>query len=153
MPILMPSRDIGSSTPHTRESGSEPPRGPQFVLSVNQIPVKSGLPSGVRGAGAEGLNLPLAVRGIPAVGYFSHWANTVVHERVTASVMSTRSANGFHSRNISGLQGMTPFFHDGPRDTIVLTLLTIAALLIVLWAAQRRLMYFPVSGVPPLAAL
>ena len=48
---------------------------------------------------------------------------------------------------------MTPFFHDGPRDTIVLTLLTIAALLIVLWAAQRRLMYFPVSGVPPLAAL
>jgi len=48
---------------------------------------------------------------------------------------------------------MTPFFHDGPRDTIVLTLLTIAALLIVLWAAQRRLMYFPVSRVPPLAAL
>lgn len=48
---------------------------------------------------------------------------------------------------------MTPFFHGGPRDTIVLTLLTIAALLIVLWAAQRRLMYFPVSGVPSLAAL
>ena len=48
---------------------------------------------------------------------------------------------------------MTPFFHDGPRDTIVLTLLTIAALLLVLWAAQRRLMYFPVGGVPPLAAL
>lgn len=48
---------------------------------------------------------------------------------------------------------MTPFFHDGLRDTIILTLLAIAALLIVLWAAQRRLMYFPVSAVPPLASL
>src|SRR5262245_13334027 len=48
---------------------------------------------------------------------------------------------------------MTPFFHDAPRDTIILTLLVIAALLIVLWAAQRRLMYFPISAVPPLASL
>ncbi len=48
---------------------------------------------------------------------------------------------------------MTPFFHDGPRDTIIVTLLAVAALLIVLWAAQRRLMYFPVSAVPPLASL
>jgi fermentation-respiration switch protein FrsA (DUF1100 family) len=48
---------------------------------------------------------------------------------------------------------MTPFFHDAPRDTIVLTLITITALLVVLWAAQRRLMYFPVGAVPPLASL
>ena len=48
---------------------------------------------------------------------------------------------------------MTPFFHDAPRDTIIVTLLAVAALLIVLWAAQRRLMYFPVSAVPPLASL
>ena len=98
--MLMPYRDMGSSTPHTSES--ESPLLGQLALSVSQIPEKSGVPSGVRGAGAEELNLPLAVRGTPAVGYFSHWANTVVHERVTASVMSTRSANGFHSRNISG---------------------------------------------------
>jgi uncharacterized protein len=48
---------------------------------------------------------------------------------------------------------MTPFFHDAPRDTIVLTLVTITALLVLLWAAQRRLMYFPVGAVPPLASL
>jgi len=48
---------------------------------------------------------------------------------------------------------MTPFFHDAPRDTIVLTLVTITALLAVLWVAQRRLMYFPISVVPPLASL
>src|SRR5262245_47367225 len=125
---------MGSSTPHTSESGS--PLG-QLALSVNQIPVKSGLPSGERGAFADASNLPLPIRGRPAVGYFNHWANAELHERVMLSATSTRTANGFHCRNMSGLQGMTPFFHGPPRDTIVLTLLVIAALLVVLWAAQR----------------
>ena len=47
---------------------------------------------------------------------------------------------------------MTPFFHDALRDTIVLTGVIIAALLL-LWAMQRRLMYFPIAAVPPPASL
>jgi hypothetical protein len=45
----------------------------------------------------------LAVRGTPAVGYFSHWANTEVHEKVTMKAASTRAANGFGDRNMSKL--------------------------------------------------
>ena len=40
-----------------------------------QNPDRSGLPSGVRGAGAVRIGLPSAVRGIPGVG-LSHWAAT-----------------------------------------------------------------------------
>ena len=39
-----------------------------------QIPVKSGLPSGPRGAGAAGSGLPSCVRAMPEVGRSSHWA-------------------------------------------------------------------------------
>jgi fermentation-respiration switch protein FrsA (DUF1100 family) len=48
---------------------------------------------------------------------------------------------------------MTPFFHDALRDTIVLTGVIIAALLLVLWTMQRRLMYFPIAAVPSPASL
>jgi uncharacterized protein len=48
---------------------------------------------------------------------------------------------------------MTPFFHDALRDTIVPAIVVVAALLLVLWATQRRLMYFPIGAVPPLASL
>src|SRR6185503_13028397 len=37
-------------------------------------PERSGLPSGVRGAGAVRFGLPSGVRGIPAVGWVSHCA-------------------------------------------------------------------------------
>src|SRR5260221_10281658 len=40
------------------------------------MPEKSGLPSAVRGVGADRLGFPFAVLGTPAVGYFSHWATT-----------------------------------------------------------------------------
>src|SRR5215204_5241064 len=80
--MLMPSRDIGSSAPHTSDSGSCLPL--QLALSVSQIPEKSGLPSGVRGEGADRLGFPSAVLGTPAVGYFNHWAKTVV-ERLRAA--------------------------------------------------------------------
>jgi len=103
----MPWGDIGSSTPHTSDSESR--FGRQFGLSVSQMPVKSGLPSGVRGAGADGLNFPLPVRGTPAVGYFNHWANAEVHEKEIATATSTRM-NGF----------ITPFFHDAFCGTIAL---------------------------------
>jgi hypothetical protein len=39
---------------------------------VIQIPEKSGLPSAIRGEGADMSTLPSAFRGTPAVGYFSH---------------------------------------------------------------------------------
>jgi len=37
--------------------------------------VKSGLPSGVLGGGAEIFGFPSAVRGIPGVLNWSHWAD------------------------------------------------------------------------------
>lgn len=48
---------------------------------------------------------------------------------------------------------MTPFFHDALRDTIIVTGVIIAALLLVVWTIQRRLMYFPIAAVPSLASL
>ncbi len=48
---------------------------------------------------------------------------------------------------------MTPFFHDGLRDTIIVTGIIIAVLLLVVWTMQRRLMYFPMVAVPSLASL
>src|SRR5512135_3619258 len=39
-----------------------------------QIPDRSGLLSGLRGAGADMLTFPSAVRGMPSVGSFSHCA-------------------------------------------------------------------------------
>src|SRR5215471_3281938 len=46
-----------------------------FVLIPNcQIPERSGLPSGFRGAGAVRSDLPSLVRGIPLARTFSHWA-------------------------------------------------------------------------------
>src|SRR5712691_6521213 len=48
---------------------------PQFArVSQPHMPLRSGLPSAVRGAGADRLGLPSAVRGTPGVGYSSHWA-------------------------------------------------------------------------------
>src|SRR6266850_41375 len=43
-----------------------------------QMPDRSGLPSAVRGAGATRLGVPSARRGVPGVGYLSHWAAAVV---------------------------------------------------------------------------
>src|SRR2546428_4919865 len=43
-----------------------------------QTPVRSGLPSAVRGVGAAMLALPSGRRGVPAVGYLSHCASAVV---------------------------------------------------------------------------
>src|SRR5579871_3931499 len=37
-------------------------------------PDRSGLPSGIRGTGAVRFGFPSAVRGMPGVGKFSHWA-------------------------------------------------------------------------------
>src|SRR6185295_10120155 len=43
-----------------------------------QTPVRSGLPSAVRGVGAARLGVPSGRRGVPAVGYLSHCAAVLV---------------------------------------------------------------------------
>src|SRR5689334_19411389 len=43
-------------------------------VAATQIPLRSDVPSGVRGAGAERFGLPSLVRGIPGVGTCTHWA-------------------------------------------------------------------------------
>jgi len=48
---------------HTRATSSQ-----GSGLATCHMPVKSGLPSGVRGAGALRSGFPVAVRGVPAVG-------------------------------------------------------------------------------------
>src|SRR5207249_5797014 len=45
-----------------------------FGEILSHRPERSGLPSGVRGAGAVRFGLPSGVRGIPGVGCFSHCA-------------------------------------------------------------------------------
>src|SRR5436190_20806963 len=58
---------------------SRQPAGGQGRLSSGaHIPEKSGLPSGVLGAGASRFGVPLLLWGAPAVGYFSHCASTGV---------------------------------------------------------------------------
>src|SRR5579862_7660927 len=47
--------------------------GPRGSASTCQIPERSGLPF-TRGAGPVIFTLPSAVRGAPAVGWFTHWA-------------------------------------------------------------------------------
>src|SRR6266481_8645583 len=47
-------------------------------LSHCHRPVRSGLPSAVRGAGAVRFGLPSAVRGMPDVGRVTHWAESGV---------------------------------------------------------------------------
>src|SRR6266567_1645332 len=66
---------IGNSPGLKSVARPEPP-GPYllFCRSPCQIPARSGLPSGFRGAGAERSGLPSLVRGMPLVGTFSHWA-------------------------------------------------------------------------------
>src|SRR5689334_10988021 len=74
----MPSFPIGSSAPQVSTSGSGDLA--QLKLSVSQMPDKSGLPSGARGAGAERFGFPSAVLGRPAVGYFRYWAATAADQ-------------------------------------------------------------------------
>src|SRR5713226_903059 len=98
--MLMPSLPIGSSTPHVYVTGLN--LSPHSGFPVTQIPEKSGLPSGVRGAGADGSTLPSAFRGTPAVGYFNHWALSAdVH--VSTNATTTAAAEWPMSRCMRGL--------------------------------------------------
>src|SRR5690242_9200378 len=51
----------------------------------SQMPDRSGLPSRVRGAGAERFTFPSVVRGMPVVGSFVHWPHSGAASRHTAA--------------------------------------------------------------------
>src|SRR4051794_35598136 len=57
------------------------------------MPEKSGVPLGVRGAGALRFGLPSAVLGTPAVGYFNHCADTVAHHARAAPTAMAMAAD------------------------------------------------------------
>ena len=60
---------------------------------MSQMPEKSGLPSGVRGVGADRLGFPSAVLGTPAVGYFNHWARPVADQLRTEPTANATTAD------------------------------------------------------------
>jgi hypothetical protein len=50
-------------------------------------PERSGVPSGVRGAGADRFGLPSAVRGIPRVGCVNHCAESGALSAIVATAI------------------------------------------------------------------
>src|SRR3954451_11340371 len=100
--MLIPSLPIGSSLPQVSVSGFC--GWAHKVLSVSQMPEKSGLPSGARGVRAVRLGFPSAVFGTPAVGYFNHWAPAVadqVRAEATASAASADRTMDLRMINVS----------------------------------------------------
>ena len=92
--MLMPSLLKFSLRSRTNES-TQPCTGFRSARTVRDIlvhrPEKSGLPSGIRGAGAAKSGLPSAVRGMPRVGSLNHCAES---ETVSANAMIVM-ATGF----------------------------------------------------------
>jgi hypothetical protein len=82
------------------------------LSSASHNPERSGLPSDVRGAGADKFGRPSDVRGIPGVGWFNHWLNPVdgqksriVAVRAVASVCvegTDMSSLAFRGRLVGG---------------------------------------------------
>src|SRR5678815_5022871 len=96
--MLTPSSPIGSSSPHSTESGSVFSK--HNGLAVSHSPEKSGLPSAVRGAGALMFTLPAAVLGTPVDGYFNHCAPTGIPIPMMTDAAMTSAADFFGDRNM-----------------------------------------------------
>src|SRR5215467_8360667 len=83
------------------------PAGGQGRLSSGfQTPDRSGLPSSVRGAGAERSTAPLFVRGTFAVGYLTHCAPSV-------TAIASTSAAATIVRLMCRILDETPVHHEG----------------------------------------
>src|SRR5690348_14097277 len=76
---------------------------------TSQMPVRSGLPSGVFGAGAVRFGLPSAVRGTPGVGYAGHWANSAAGAHAAKVVVKNKARGAVMSasQNTSGMAGLS----------------------------------------------
>src|SRR5215510_2582171 len=90
--MLNPRTEIGSSIPQSMKAAPPFGGGHGGASPVNHIPEKSGLPSLVRGVGADRLGFPSGVRGTPAVGYFSHWADNGVEMPTTPATKKASKA-------------------------------------------------------------
>src|SRR2546428_6085163 len=72
------------------------PEGLRYARPTCQIPLRSGWPSWVRGAGAVRLGLPSLVRGVPGRGILIHWAWVwVVKERKRKRITLVMEATRF----------------------------------------------------------
>src|SRR5439155_11623496 len=74
-------------------------RAPQLAgVSHPHMPLRSGLPSGVRGPGADMSGVPSRVRGTPGVGYSSHCAD------ITPETATTMTAAAEIRRHLVGMR-------------------------------------------------
>src|SRR5437867_1309797 len=90
---------------------------PSYVFSGLQIPDRSGLPSGNRGAGADRFGAPSVVRGTLAAGTFVHCACRGSHTR---------------TRTVTMKEAIMTFMHSPPNVTIITTLRDTAHIYFVL---------------------
>src|SRR4051812_29659586 len=67
----------------------QPSRGHGRLSSGFQMPDRSGLPSAVRGAGAARSTAPAVVLGTPAVGYFTHCADSGTAVAITTAAAAS----------------------------------------------------------------
>src|SRR5215471_17417844 len=81
-----------------------------ILAADNQMPEKSGLPSGCFGAGAFMFGLPSAVRGTFGVGYLSHCACDArgADSRATATDTAIAAFTALPSRHPNGPRGAEP---------------------------------------------
>src|SRR5262252_3355231 len=84
-------------------------RGSSSEFTTAHTPERSGLPSGIFGAGADRFGLPSGVRGIPESGYFSHCAEAKseahTHKRDVESVRFILTSGCGTKINIQGVSG------------------------------------------------
>src|SRR5688500_967623 len=83
-----------------------------------QSPLKSGLPSGSRGAGAVRFGLPSAVRGSLGSGCFSHWASDDrAAEMINTAVRKNRRIPSSRRADYTLAAGSVLRTDHGPRTT------------------------------------
>src|SRR5215469_13334806 len=88
----------------------QPAAGHGRLSSGFQMPDRSGLPSGVRGAGAARFTAPPFVRGTLAVGYFTHCA-------LSGNPIAITTVAAQNTRLMFRNSRRTPAFHEDTKDT------------------------------------
>src|ERR1700680_1942990 len=97
------------------ERGPDPPKpSARLRFSASQIPEKSGLPSGVLGAGADRFGFPSLVRGMPEVGWFIHCAATGI-------ATNARTGTSIQRENPTSVRPTSHVIHQVVRRVIMAT--------------------------------